>query len=47
MVVKKGDGYVVKSKDGKVLSRVYKSRAEAVQRLREIEYFKHVKGGKK
>ena len=51
MIVKVSGGYVVMSehmKGGKRkrLSRVYKDRAQAVKRLREIEYFKHAKGGK-
>lgn len=33
-------GFVVVSKTGKRLTRVYKNRADAVQRMREIEYFK-------
>lgn len=33
-------GFIVTSKDGKPLSKVYKSRGEAVKRLAEIEYFK-------
>jgi len=45
MVKKVLGGWVVYSEKGKRLSRVYKSRDEAVKRLVEIEYFKH-KGGK-
>lgn len=40
MVVKSGSGYVVKSESGKRLSRKM-SRAGAIKRLRQIEYFKH------
>lgn len=46
MIVKTGSSYVVKSEDGKrTLSKKYKSKKAAVQRLREIEYFKAHKGG--
>lgn len=42
MVKKSGDGYKVYSeKTGKPLSRAYKTKAEAVKRLGQIEYFKH------
>lgn len=40
MIVKRGDKYMVKSKDGKSLG-IYSSREEALKRLRQIEYFKH------
>lgn len=43
MVRKVKGGYVVYSSNGKRLSRVYKSKAEAVKRLRQIEAFKHMK----
>lgn len=47
MVVKSGSGYVVKSESGKRLSKKM-SRAGAIKRLRQIEYFKHrdARGGK-
>lgn len=41
MIRKVKGGYVVVSHKGKRLSRVYKSRKGAVERLQEIEYFKH------
>ena len=42
MIVATKNGYVIKSeKSGKKISRVYKTKAEAEKRLREIEYFKH------
>jgi hypothetical protein len=41
MIRKTKGGYVVKSEKGKKLSRVYKSRKQAVKRLQQIEYFKH------
>lgn len=41
MVRKVKGGYVVYSSKGKKLSKVYKTKAEAVKRLRQIEYFKH------
>lgn len=34
----------VYSSKGKKLSKKYKTKAQAVKRLREIEYFKHKKG---
>lgn len=44
MVVSKvKGGYVVKSKTGKKLSKVYKTKEAAKKRLREIEYFKRKK----
>lgn len=43
MIRKTKSGYVVYSEKGKRLSRPYKSRAQAVKRLRQIEYFKHKK----
>lgn len=37
-------GYAVYKHDGsKKLSRVYKTKEEAVKRLQQIEYFKHAK----
>jgi hypothetical protein len=46
MIKKVTGGYQVKSEDGKKnLGGPYKSRAEAVKRLRQVEYFKH-QGGK-
>lgn len=48
MVRKVRDGYVVVSKvTGRRLSKLYKSKEEAEARLREIEYFKHTRKGKK
>ena len=44
MIVKTGRGFVVKSESGKTLSKP-QSKEKAVERLRQIEYFKH-KGGK-
>jgi len=45
MIVKKKDGYYVLSeKTRRNLGGPYKKRAEAVKRLRQVEYFKHVKG---
>lgn len=42
MIVKSKEGYHVKSENGsKNLGGPYKSMAEAVKRLREVEYFKH------
>lgn len=36
-------GYVVKSKEGKNLSKPYTIKAAATKRLHQIEYFKHKK----
>lgn len=41
MIVKRKGGYVVLSKSGKRLGGPYPSRAAAVKRLRQVEYFKH------
>ena len=41
MIVKKKDGYYVKSKEGKNLGSPYTSRLGAGRRLRQVEYFKH------
>lgn len=44
MIKKEKEGYVVYSKDGKKrLSRPYKSKAKAIMRLLQIEYFKRKK----
>ena len=45
MIVKDDKGYWVRSESGKNLGGPYRTRAEAEQRLREVEYFKHKKGG--
>ena len=41
MIRKTKGGYVVKSKGGKNLGGPYRSKAAAVKRLRQVEYFKH------
>lgn len=41
MIVKTEQGYVVTSHEGKHLSGPHLTKAEAVKRLQEIEYFKH------
>lgn len=41
MIVKKKDGYYVKSKEGKALGGPYGSRLAALRRLRQVEYFKN------
>lgn len=43
MIRKVRGGYKVYSSEGKPLSKVYKTRKEALKRLRQIEYFKHRK----
>jgi len=44
MVRKTGKGYKVVSHKGKNLGGPYKTKKEADERLREVEYFKHKKG---
>ena len=44
MIVKKRDGYYVLSKEKKRnLGGPYKTRDEALARLRQVEFFKHQK----
>lgn len=43
MIRKARGGYVVLSEKGKNLGGPYKTRAEAVKRLRQVEFFKHRK----
>jgi hypothetical protein len=44
MIVKREDGYyVVSESTQKNLGGPYKTRAESVERLREVEFFKHKK----
>ena len=44
MIVKKGEGYYVLSeKTKRNLGGPYKTRAEALKRLRQVEFFKHQK----
>lgn len=44
MIVKRKDGYFVLSKTTKRnLGGPYKNRTDAVKRLRQVEYFKHLK----
>jgi len=45
MIVKRKDGYHVLSEKRKNLGGPYKTREEAVKRLRQVEFFKH-KGGR-
>lgn len=40
-IVKREDGYHVLSEDGKNLGGPYRSRSRAVERLQQVEYFKH------
>jgi hypothetical protein len=44
MIVEVDGGYQVLSKSGKNLGGPYKTLEEAKVRLRQVEYFKHVKG---
>lgn len=41
MIIKQGEKYIIKSKEGKTLGE-YKTEKEAKNRLRQIEYFKHI-----
>ena len=41
MILKKKDGYHVVSKGGKKMGGPYKSKLEALRRLRQVEYFKN------
>jgi hypothetical protein len=46
MIIKRKDGYhVISEKTRKNLGGPYKTRDEAVKRLRQVEFFKH-QGGK-
>jgi hypothetical protein len=45
MIVKVKERYRVLSTKGKNLGGPYKTLEEAQKRLREVEYFKHQKGG--
>lgn len=48
MIVKSSKGYHVKSEHGaKNLGGPYKTRAEAVKRLQQVEYFKHQEQARK
>lgn len=42
MIKKEGNKYIIKSKSGKKLGEE-KTKKEAEQRLKQIEYFKHIK----
>lgn len=45
MIVKRKDGYYVLSgKTKRNLGGLYKTREEAEKRLRQVEFFKHLKG---
>jgi hypothetical protein len=44
MIKKVSGGYKVVSKKGKNLGGPYKTKAEAQKRLRQVEFFKRVKG---
>jgi len=43
MIVKLKNGYFVRSKEGKDLGGPYKSRLEALRRLKQVEFFKNKK----
>ena len=40
MILKTPKGYIIKSKTGKILSKPYKTKEDAIKRLKQIEYFK-------
>ena len=44
MIVKRKLGYFVLSEKRKNLGGPYKTRDEALKRLRQVEFFKHLKG---
>ena len=44
-IVKRKDGYHVMSESGKNMGGPYKTREQAVKRLKQVEFFKHHKGG--
>jgi hypothetical protein len=44
MIKKVSGGYQVLSSKGKNMGRAYKTRKEALKRLRPVEFFKHKKG---
>lgn len=44
MIRKTGGGYKVLSESGRPLSKILKTHAAAVKRLREVEYWKRHKG---
>lgn len=41
MIRKTSKGWVVKSESGRNLGGPYKTKKQAQERLREVEYFKH------
>lgn len=41
VITQSESGYSVRSKKGRNLGGPYKSRAQAIKRLRQVEYFKH------
>ena len=43
MIIKTAKGYMVRSEKGKNLGGPYKTKEEAKKRLRQVEYFKHMK----
>jgi hypothetical protein len=43
MIRKTKSGYVIYSMKGKRLSKPYKTLAQALKRLKQIEYFKYLK----
>ena len=44
MIVKEGDKFYVRSEEGKLLGGPYTTREEAQNRLRDVEYYKALKG---
>lgn len=44
MIKKEGDKYVLYSKDGTKVLGIYDTKKQALERERQIQYFKHIKG---
>jgi len=44
MIVKQGSNFVLKSKDGKKTLGTYKTKEEALKRLRQVEFWKSKAG---
>jgi hypothetical protein len=47
MIKKTSKGFVVKSDNGKNLSKPLPTKQQAQDRLKQVEMFKHIKKGKK
>jgi len=47
MIVKRGQRYEVRSKDGRKKLGSYRSRKEATERLRQVETMQHIRKAKR